>query len=42
VSRFLGDVPVAYMPTPISIKGGPINLGSATVVVMLGADKADK
>ncbi len=42
VSRFLGDVPVAYMPTPISIKGGPINLGSATIVVMLGADKADK
>lgn len=42
VSRFLGDVPISYMPTPISIQGGPINLGSATVVVMLGSDKADK
>ncbi len=40
VARVLGVSELAYMPTPISIRGGPINLGAATIVVMLGADKA--
>lgn len=42
VARLLGGLRLAYMPTPISIKGGPANLNGATVVVMLGSDLAGK
>ena len=40
VAAFLGGLPLAYMPTPVSIKGGPEMLGYATVVVMMGQDLA--
>ncbi len=42
LSALLGGIPLAYMPTPISIKGGPVNLGDANIVLMLGSDLADK
>lgn len=40
IARVLGNVVVAPMPTPVSISGGPDQLGAATVVVMLGRDLA--
>ena len=42
IAQVMGDLPVSYMPTPVSIKGGPEALGGATIVVMLGADRAGK
>lgn len=42
VANLLGVTSLSYMPTPISIRGGPANLGKATVVIMLGKDLADK
>lgn len=40
IGRIMGNVLVARMPVPVSIRGGPARLGEATVVVMLGKDIA--
>ncbi len=42
ISRLLGGIPVAPMPTPAWITGGTEGLGDATVLVMLGHDLAGK
>ena len=42
VSRLMGGVKVYPMPIPAWIEGGTDALEGATVLVMLGADKADK
>jgi hypothetical protein len=42
VSRLMGGVKVYPMPIPAWIEGGTAALEGATVLVMLGADKADK
>ncbi|HQV57515.1 MAG TPA: LytR C-terminal domain-containing protein [Ilumatobacteraceae bacterium] len=42
ISQVMQNLPVLYMPTPVSIKGGPEALGDATIVIMLGADWAGK
>jgi len=41
IGRVMGGVLVTRMPVPVSITGGPANLGDATVVVMLGKDLAN-
>jgi LytR cell envelope-related transcriptional attenuator len=40
IGRVMGDITVTRMPVPVSIRGGPAELGEATVVVMLGKDLA--
>ena len=40
VSRIMGGLPISPMPTPAWIKGGTAGLGDATVLVMLGHDRA--
>ena len=40
IGRAMGGILVARMPVPVSITGGPAQLGEATVVVMLGKDLA--
>lgn len=42
IAQVMGNLPVSYMPTPVSIKGGPEALGDATIVIMLGMDRAGK
>jgi hypothetical protein len=42
VSRLMGGIDVYPMPVPAWIDGGTDALEGATVLVMLGADKADK
>lgn len=42
VSRLMGGIDVYPMPVPAWIEGGTDALEGATVLVMLGADKADK
>lgn len=42
ISRLMGGVTVAPMPTPAWISGGTARLKDATVLVMLGNDKAGK
>jgi hypothetical protein len=41
IGRAMGGILVARMPVPVSITGGPAQLGDATVVVMLGKDLAN-
>ena len=40
VSRVMGGLPISPMPTPAWIKEGTAGLGDATVLVMLGHDRA--
>ncbi|MEI8238607.1 MAG: LytR C-terminal domain-containing protein [Actinomycetota bacterium] len=42
ISRLMGGPKVYPMPTPAWIEGGTAALEGATVLVMLGSDKADK
>ena len=42
IGRVMGGIVVTRMPVPVSITGGPAALGDATIVVMLGKDRASK
>ena len=42
IGRVMGGIVVTRMPVPVSISGGPAALGDATIVVMLGTDRARK
>lgn len=40
ISRLMGGIPIFQMPTPVWIRGGSASLEDATVLVMLGQDRA--